>query len=129
MVDDQQRHRGQQFHVLFAFPVEGRIRDFLEQDMRFTVDHPIALADDRFPDSLGQVTLAGTSETGRARTWPVGYWRVSPSSIVSESFCRGAELRPSLGFFRISPPRVNLVFHPVDLAYPLTLSTPQLLSL
>src|SRR3974377_1406753 len=26
--------------------------------MRFTVDHPIALADDRLPDSLGQVTFA-----------------------------------------------------------------------
>src|SRR6516164_10821131 len=33
---------GEQFHVLFAVSVEGCFGDFLEQDMRLTVDHPLA---------------------------------------------------------------------------------------
>src|SRR5262249_40597668 len=45
------------------FSVEVRIRDFRKQDMRLPVDHPITLADDRLPDSLGQVTFAGTGWT------------------------------------------------------------------
>ena len=45
--------------MLFAFSVEGRVGDLLEQDVRLTVDHPIALADDRLPDGLGQMALAG----------------------------------------------------------------------
>jgi hypothetical protein len=31
--------------------------------MRLTIDHPIALADDRFPDGLGQVTFPGAGWT------------------------------------------------------------------
>jgi len=37
--------------VFFAFSVEGRFGDFLEQDVCLAVDHPIALADDRSPAS------------------------------------------------------------------------------
>jgi hypothetical protein len=33
-------HGGQQFHVLFAFSVEGRFGDFLEQDVRRSPDSP-----------------------------------------------------------------------------------------
>ena len=39
VIDDQQGHGGQQFHVLFAFSVDGRFGDFLEQDVCLTVDH------------------------------------------------------------------------------------------
>jgi hypothetical protein len=60
---DQQGHGGQQFHVLFAFSIEGRFGDFLEQDMRLTVDHPIALADDGLPDGLGQMAFPGAGWT------------------------------------------------------------------
>ena len=41
--------------MLFAFSVEGRVGDFLKQDVRFTVDHAIALANDRLPDGLGWI--------------------------------------------------------------------------
>jgi hypothetical protein len=40
------------------FPSRAAFGDFLQQDMRFTLDHPIALADDSLSDGLGQVTLA-----------------------------------------------------------------------
>lgn len=35
--------------------VQGRFGDVLQQDMSLTIDHPVALTDDRFPDGLGQV--------------------------------------------------------------------------
>ena len=37
-IDDQQRHGGQRFHEFFASPVESGFRNFLQQDMRLTVD-------------------------------------------------------------------------------------------
>jgi hypothetical protein len=55
--------------VLFAFSVEGRIGDFLEQDVCFAVDHPITLADDRLSDGLGQMTFAGTGWTQKERVF------------------------------------------------------------
>jgi len=49
--------------VFFAVSIEGRFGDFLEQDKRLTLDHPIALADDGLPDGLGQVTFPGAGRT------------------------------------------------------------------
>src|SRR6266850_8461326 len=63
VIDDQQGHGGQQFHVLLAVSIEGRFGDFLKQDVCLAVDHPIALADDGLPDGLGQMAFAGAGWT------------------------------------------------------------------
>ena len=49
--------------LLFAFSVQGRFGDFPEQDVRLPVDHPIALADDRLLDGLGEMTFPGAGRT------------------------------------------------------------------
>ena len=40
-------------------PSSHCVGDFLEQDVRLAVEHPIALPIDGLPDGLGQVTFPG----------------------------------------------------------------------
>jgi hypothetical protein len=49
--DDQQRHRGQQFHVLFALAVGRDIGQFFQPRARCAVQYAAALLDERVPDA------------------------------------------------------------------------------
>jgi len=57
IVDDKQGYRGKQFHVFFSFAVQRGVGEFFQQDVRFAIDHTIALLDDGVTDGLGQVTF------------------------------------------------------------------------
>ena len=58
IVDDQQRHRGQRFHVLLALAVGHGVGEFIEQDVGFAVEHTIALLNGGLTDGLSQMTFA-----------------------------------------------------------------------
>ena len=49
--------------MLPASAIERSVGDFLKQDVRFAVDHPIPLCDHCLSDSLSQVTLTGAGWT------------------------------------------------------------------
>ena len=57
VVDDQQRHGGQQFYKLLAFAIEGGIGQFFQQYVGFAIQHSVALQDDGVPDGLCAVTF------------------------------------------------------------------------
>ena len=54
IIDDEQRHGGQQFHVLFARAVDGRFSDFIEQGVSLPVEYAVPLLDGGQTDGLGQ---------------------------------------------------------------------------
>src|ERR1019366_3109452 len=43
VVDDQQRHAGQRFHILFARAVGDRVGQFIKQDVRLAIQYFVAL--------------------------------------------------------------------------------------
>lgn len=57
IIDDQQRHRGEQFHVFFAVAVERGVGQFFQQDVRFAIEHAVSLQDDSMPDGLSKMTF------------------------------------------------------------------------
>jgi hypothetical protein len=57
IVDDQQGHGGQQFHVLFASAVQGSVGQIFQQGVRFPIEHAVALQDDGVSDGLGKMTF------------------------------------------------------------------------
>ena len=59
VVDDEQRHGRERGHGVFAQPFEGGLGQVLDEDVRFAVDHLVALVDRGQPDGLRQVALAG----------------------------------------------------------------------
>ena len=61
VVDDEKRHGGEQFHVLLAVAVQCGVCQLFQQDVRFAIEHTIALLDDRVSDGLGTVALAASS--------------------------------------------------------------------
>ena len=54
VVDDEQRHGGEQFHMLLAVAVKRGVCQFFQQDVRFAIHHAIALLDDSVSDGLGK---------------------------------------------------------------------------
>jgi hypothetical protein len=66
---NEQGHGGQQFHVLFALSVEGRFGDFLEKDVCFALNHPIALINDCLSDRLRQMAFPGAGWTQEERAF------------------------------------------------------------
>ena len=63
IVDDEQRHGGQQFHVLFARAVDGGFGDFIEQGVSLTIEHAVPLLDGGQTNGLGQVAFASAGRT------------------------------------------------------------------
>ena len=61
VVDDKKRHSGEQFHVLLPFAIQCGVSQLFQQDVRFSIQHAIALLDDCVPDGLGAVTLTASS--------------------------------------------------------------------
>jgi hypothetical protein len=57
VIDNEQRHAGQYFHVFFASPIDGSIGDFLKQGVSLTVNHAVALPDDRMSDGCARWLL------------------------------------------------------------------------
>ena len=49
VVDDEQRHGGHRFHVFFARAVGDGVGQFIEQDVRFAIQHSVALLDRSWP--------------------------------------------------------------------------------
>ena len=49
VVDDEQRHSGHRFHVLFARAVGDGVGQFIEQDVRFAIQHFVALLNGAWP--------------------------------------------------------------------------------
>src|ERR1700746_1172657 len=43
IVNDQERNRGEAFHLLFARSVESGVSNVIEERVRFTVEHAISL--------------------------------------------------------------------------------------
>ena len=72
VVDDEQRHGGQQFHVLFARAVEGGFGDFLEQGVGLAVEDAIALLDGGLADGLGEMAFAGAGRAEKQRVFAAG---------------------------------------------------------
>lgn len=58
IVDDEQWHGGDRRDVVLACAGELSVGQIFEQDMRFTVEHVVALLDDGKADRLRQVALA-----------------------------------------------------------------------
>jgi hypothetical protein len=67
VVDDEQWHSGDRFHVLFACAVGDGLGQFIEQDVGFAVQHFVALLNGCLPDGLGQVAFPGSSRTQKQR--------------------------------------------------------------
>jgi hypothetical protein len=63
VVDDQQRHGGQQFHKLLALAIERGVGQFFQQCVGFAIQHAVALLDDGVPDGLCAVTFAAARWT------------------------------------------------------------------
>jgi hypothetical protein len=63
IVDDEQRHRSQQFHVLFAGSIDGRFRQVIEQFVGFAIKHAIALLNGGLSDGLGKMAFPGAGWT------------------------------------------------------------------
>ena len=61
VVDNEQRHSGHRFHILFARAAGDRIGQFIKQDVRFAIQHFVALLDGALADGLRQVALAGSA--------------------------------------------------------------------
>ena len=82
VIDDEQRHSGEQFHVFFAFAVQCGVGQLFQQDVRFAIQHAIALLDDGMSDGLGQVTFAGPGWTAKQRSLRVV--RIQPAVARSK---------------------------------------------
>ncbi len=52
IVDDQQGHGGQQFHVLFALAIKRGVGQFFQQGVRFAIEYAIVLLEDGVSDGL-----------------------------------------------------------------------------
>src|ERR1700733_548537 len=63
VIDDEKRHSGKQFHMLLAVAVQCGVCQLFQQDVRFAIQHAIALLDDLVPDGLGAVTLTASTRT------------------------------------------------------------------
>ena len=69
VVDDEQRHGGDRFHVLFAAAVGDGVGQFIEQDVRFAIQHFVALLDGALADGLRQVAFAGPAGAEKQRVF------------------------------------------------------------
>jgi len=58
VIDDQQRHTGDRFHILFASALQGRFGDLLQKDMRLAIEHLVALQGCGLSDGLRQMAFA-----------------------------------------------------------------------
>ncbi len=63
------RHSCHRFHILFARAVGDRVGQFIKQDMRFAVQHFVALLDGALADGLRQVTFACSAGTEKQRVF------------------------------------------------------------
>ena len=54
VVDDEQRHGGDRFHVFLARAVGNGVGEFIEQDVCFAIQHAIALLNGSLSDGLRQ---------------------------------------------------------------------------
>src|ERR1700687_2898057 len=61
IVDDEQGRRCDRFHVLFARAVDNGFGQFFEQQMRFAIQHAVALLNGGVTDGLGEMTFPGTT--------------------------------------------------------------------
>jgi hypothetical protein len=118
VIDDQKRHGGQQFHVLFAFSVQDAVGDFFQQNMGLAIDHSKACvitrsvpgtAHKRWPRGwMGKAWLVG----GGARAGLLGLGRREAQRRPLAPFGRNGVPDPA-GGYRREPIRGSLV---VDLA-------------
>ncbi len=69
VVDDEQGHGGQVGEVGLARAVERRVRNLLDQRVRFAVDDAIALLDGGPADGLREVALAGAGRAEEERVF------------------------------------------------------------
>src|SRR5262249_22964154 len=67
VVNDEERHGGNRFHVFLACAIGNSVGEFIEQDVGFAIQHTIALQDRSLPDGLRQVTLAGSTGAEKQR--------------------------------------------------------------
>jgi hypothetical protein len=70
VIDDEKRHGGEQFHMLLAFAVQCGVCQLFQQDVRFAIQHAIALLDDGVPDGLGAVALSASSWAKKKCVFP-----------------------------------------------------------
>ena len=70
VVDDEKRHGSEQFHVLLAVAVQCRVCQLLQQDVRFAIQHAIALLDDSVSDGLGAVALSASCGAKKKCVFP-----------------------------------------------------------
>ena len=49
--------------MLLPFAIQCGVSQLFQQDVRFSIQHAIALLDDRVPDGPGAVTLTASSRT------------------------------------------------------------------
>ena len=59
----EQWHGGDRFHVFFARAIGDGVGEFIQQDVRFAIQHAIALLNRGLPDGLCQVAFARASGT------------------------------------------------------------------
>jgi len=58
VINNEQRHGGHRLRVLFACAVGDGVGQFIQQDVRFAIQHFVALLDGALADGLRQVALA-----------------------------------------------------------------------
>src|SRR5579864_2149755 len=61
IVDDEQRHTAHCLYELFACPLDYRVGQIVEQDMRFAIHHAVILLNGYLAYGLSQMTLAGAA--------------------------------------------------------------------
>ena len=69
VVDDKQRHSRHRFHILFARAAGDCVGHFIKQDVRFAIQHFVALLDSALADSLRQEAFAGSAGAEKQRVF------------------------------------------------------------
>src|SRR5690606_15891448 len=72
VVEDEERDRRDGLDVALAFARELGVGQLLEEDVRLTVEHTVALLDDSQADGLGEVALAGAGRPEQERVLVLG---------------------------------------------------------
>ena len=104
VVDDKQRDGGHGFHILFARAIGDRVGEFIKQNVRFAIQHFVALLDGALPDGLRQVAFAGSAGAEKQRVF----------SLVDE--CRGGQIKHQTAIhFRVEG-KVEVIESPVGVA-------------
>lgn len=72
VVEDEQRNGGDGDHIFFTRTAGYGVGQFVKQDVRFAVQHLMALKNGRLPDGLGQVALAAATGAEKQSVFALG---------------------------------------------------------